>query len=145
MAHHRRPDQATTEPKEDAGDEASPSPAEEPAQTLEDTFEEDFAHHLQQQLDDDLHELQVPAASWVETKPPVPYHSTCRRRPRHLPSISLSRVALALVGFVLELAPIVVMVAGASVGVLNILHARRRGYCPIPAAPGSRPVRAEAE
>lgn len=88
MADHRRPDQATTEPKEDAGDEASPSPAEEPAETLEDTFEEDFAHHLQQQLDDDLHELQVPAASWVETRTPIPYHSTYRRRPRHLPSIS---------------------------------------------------------
>ena len=27
----------------------------------------------------------------------------------------------------------------------NILHARRRGYCPLPAEPGSPPVRAEAE
>lgn len=56
-----------------------------------------------------------------------------------------SGVALVLLGFVLELSPIVIMVAGASVGVLNVLHARRRGYCPIPAEPGSRPVRADGE
>jgi hypothetical protein len=39
----------------------------------------------------------------------------------------------------------VVIAAGAAIGVLNILHARRRGYCPLPAEPGSRPGRAEAE
>ena len=56
-----------------------------------------------------------------------------------------SGVALVLLGFALNLAPIVVIVAGAAIGVLNILHAKRRGYCPLPAEPGSRPVRAEAE
>jgi hypothetical protein len=29
--------------------------------------------------------------------------------------------------------------------VLNILHARRRGYCPLPAEPSPHPVRADAE
>lgn len=46
-----------------------------------------------------------------------------------------SGVALVLLGFALELAPIVVVAAGAAIGVLNILHARRRGYCPLPAEP----------
>jgi hypothetical protein len=54
-------------------------------------------------------------------------------------------VVLVLLGFALNLAPIVVIAAGAAIGVLNILHARRRGYCPLPAEPGSRPGRAEAE
>jgi hypothetical protein len=54
-------------------------------------------------------------------------------------------VVLVLLGFALDLAPIVVLAAGATVGALNILHARRRGYCPLPAEPGSDPVRAEAE
>ena len=54
-------------------------------------------------------------------------------------------VVLVLLGFALGLAPIVVIAAGAAIGVLNILHARRRGYCPLPAEPGSRPERAEAE
>ena len=54
-------------------------------------------------------------------------------------------VVLVLLGFALNLAPIVVITAGAAIGVLNILHARRRGYCPLPAEPGSRPGRAEAE
>jgi hypothetical protein len=52
---------------------------------------------------------------------------------------------LVLLGLALDLAPIVVMAAGAALGALNILHARRRGYCPLPAEPGSHPVRAEAE
>ena len=56
-----------------------------------------------------------------------------------------SAVALVLLGFALDLAPIVVIAAGAAVGVLNILHAKRRGYCPLPAEPGSPSVRAEAE
>jgi hypothetical protein len=55
-----------------------------------------------------------------------------------------SGVALVLFGIALQLAPIVVMVAGASIGVLNILHAKRRGYCPLPAEPGSRPYEAKA-
>jgi hypothetical protein len=54
-------------------------------------------------------------------------------------------VVLVLLGFALDLAPIVVIAAGAVIGVLNILHARRRGYCPLPAEPGDHPVRAEAE
>jgi hypothetical protein len=44
-----------------------------------------------------------------------------------------SAVALVLLGFALDLPPIVVIAAGAAVGVLNVLHARRRGYCPLPA------------
>ena len=54
-------------------------------------------------------------------------------------------VVLVLLGFALDLAPILVIAAGAGIGVLNILHARRRGYCPLPAEPGSDSVRAEAE
>jgi hypothetical protein len=54
-------------------------------------------------------------------------------------------VVLVLLGFALNLAPIAVIAAGAAIGVLNILHARRRGYCPLPAEPGSHPGRAEAE
>lgn len=56
-----------------------------------------------------------------------------------------SGVALVLLGLALDLAPIAVVAAGAAIGVLNILHARRRGYCPLPAEPGSHPGRAEAE
>lgn len=48
-----------------------------------------------------------------------------------------SGVALVLLGFALNLAPIVVVAAGADIGVLNILHAKRRGYCPLPVDPGS--------
>jgi hypothetical protein len=56
-----------------------------------------------------------------------------------------SGVVLVLLGFALNLAPIVVVAAGAAIGVLNILHAKRRGYCPLPAEPDARQVRAEAE
>ena len=56
-----------------------------------------------------------------------------------------SGVVLVLLGFALNLAPVVVIAAGAAIGVLNILHAKRRGYCPLPAEPGSSPGRAEAE
>jgi len=51
---------------------------------------------------------------------------------------------LVLVGVALDLPPIVVIAAGAVVGGLNILHARRRGYCPLPDESGSRPTRADA-
>ena len=54
-------------------------------------------------------------------------------------------VAFVLLGVALNLAPIVVIAAGAAIGVLNILHAKRRGYCPLPAERGSDPGRAEAE
>ena len=54
-------------------------------------------------------------------------------------------VVLVLLGFALDLAPLVVVAAGAVIGVLNILHARRRGYCPLPEEPGSHPGRTEAE
>ena len=56
-----------------------------------------------------------------------------------------SGVVLVLIGFALNLAPIVVMAAAAAIAVLNILHARRRGYCPLPAEPGSPPGRAGAQ
>ena len=56
-----------------------------------------------------------------------------------------SGAVLVLLGFALDLAPIVVIAAGAAIGVLNILHARRRGYCPVPTELGSSPGRAEAE
>ena len=52
-------------------------------------------------------------------------------------------VVLVLLGFALDLAPIVVIAAGAVIGVLNILHARRRGYCPVPAERGASAGRAE--
>lgn len=52
---------------------------------------------------------------------------------------------LVVLGFALDLSPIVVISAGAALGVLNVLHARRRGYCPLPAEPGGHPVRADAE
>lgn len=40
---------------------------------------------------------------------------------------------LVVLGVVLRLPPIAVIAAGATVGGLNVLHARRRGYCPLPA------------
>ena len=54
-------------------------------------------------------------------------------------------VVLVLLGVALNLAPIVVIAAGAAIAVLNILHARSRGYCPLPTEPGSHPGRVEAE
>ena len=56
-----------------------------------------------------------------------------------------SGVVLVLLGIALNLAPITVIAAAAAIGVLNILHARRRGYCPLPAEPGSHLGGAEAE
>jgi len=40
---------------------------------------------------------------------------------------------LVLLGLALDLTPVAVLAAGAAIGVLNILHAKRRGYCPLPA------------
>jgi len=54
-------------------------------------------------------------------------------------------VVLVLLGLALELPPIVVVVAGAAIGALNVLHAKRRGYCPLPAEPGPLPAPAVAE
>ena len=54
-------------------------------------------------------------------------------------------VLLVLLGLALGLAPIVVVAAGAALGLLNILHARKRGYCPLPEEPGAHPGRAETE
>jgi hypothetical protein len=56
-----------------------------------------------------------------------------------------SGTVLVLLGVALQVAPIVVIAAGASIGVLNILHARRRGYCPLPAGAGAGQAAAEAE
>jgi hypothetical protein len=54
-----------------------------------------------------------------------------------------SGVGLVLLGFALDLAPIVIIAAGAAIALLNILHAKKRGYCPLPDEPGSHPGRAE--
>jgi hypothetical protein len=54
-------------------------------------------------------------------------------------------VVLVLLGVALHLPPVVVIAAGAAIGVFNIIHARRRGYCPLPAEPGSHPAPVEAE
>jgi hypothetical protein len=55
-----------------------------------------------------------------------------------------SGVALVLLGFALDLAPIVIIAAGTALSELNILHVKRRGHCPLPAGPGSHPGQAEA-
>jgi len=54
-------------------------------------------------------------------------------------------VALVLLGVALELPPILVLGAGAAIGVLNIVHARRRGYCPVPAQPSAQPGGSDAD
>jgi hypothetical protein len=56
-----------------------------------------------------------------------------------------SAAVLVVVGVALDLAPIVVIAAGSAVGVLNVVHARRRGYCPLPAEPGGHQPTLEAE
>ena len=40
-----------------------------------------------------------------------------------------SGVMLVVLGVAINLAPILVLVSGAAIGALNILHAKRRGYC----------------
>jgi hypothetical protein len=42
-----------------------------------------------------------------------------------------SGVALVLLGVAADLAPVVVVAAGAAIAVLNILHAKQRGDCPV--------------
>jgi hypothetical protein len=44
-------------------------------------------------------------------------------------------VVLVLLGFTVDLAPIAVLVLGTAIGVLNIVHAKRRGHCSRPSAP----------
>jgi hypothetical protein len=56
-----------------------------------------------------------------------------------------SGIVLVLLGLALNLPPLVVIAAGATIAVLNIVHAKRRGYCPLPAERSSHLVRAEAE
>lgn len=41
-------------------------------------------------------------------------------------------VVLVVIGVTLSLPPILVLAAGAAAAVANVLHARRRGYCPVP-------------
>jgi hypothetical protein len=54
-----------------------------------------------------------------------------------------SGVALVVLGVALDLEPIVVIAAGTAIGVLNILRARRRGYCPLPAEPVRPPSQSQ--
>ena len=56
-----------------------------------------------------------------------------------------SGVSLVLLGVALDLAPIVVLASGAAIGLVNVLHARSRGYCPLPTEPVSQPGRMETE
>ena len=56
-----------------------------------------------------------------------------------------SGVVLVLLGFALDLAPIVVIAAGAAIGVLNIFHAEAGATAHFRQGPGSYPVQAEAE
>ena len=44
-------------------------------------------------------------------------------------------IVLVVLGLALSLPPIVIVAAGTVIGLLNILHARRRGYCPVPEQP----------
>ncbi len=48
-------------------------------------------------------------------------------------------VVLVVLGGALGLPPIVVVAAGTAIGVLNILHAKKRGSCPLPAE-AERPI-----
>lgn len=48
-----------------------------------------------------------------------------------------SGVVLVVLGIAVDLAPVVILVAGATIAVINVLHAKKRGYCPRPAEPGS--------
>jgi hypothetical protein len=49
-------------------------------------------------------------------------------------------LVLVLLGLALDLSPFVVVAAGTAVGALNVIHARRRGYCPLPEQPGAGPT-----
>jgi hypothetical protein len=53
-------------------------------------------------------------------------------------SVGLGLV-LVTVGVSLDLSPVLIVAAGTVLGLLNLVHARRRGYCPVPR--GSAPPR----
>jgi hypothetical protein len=48
-------------------------------------------------------------------------------------------VTLVLLGAAFNIAPVVVVAGGVLLGVLNVVHAGKRGYCPLPADPISKP------
>jgi hypothetical protein len=52
---------------------------------------------------------------------------------------------LVVLGLALDRAPAEVIAAGAAMGVLNVLHARRRGDCPLPAELGDHAMPAAVE
>jgi hypothetical protein len=52
-----------------------------------------------------------------------------------------SGVVLVVVGLAVDVAPVVVVAVGAAIGVLNVVHARRRGYCPLPPSVRYQPTR----
>ena len=82
----------------------------------------------------------VPLVAWALFSP-LAHDLTRRYGQSQVLMVSL----LVLLGFALDLAPIVVLAAGVAIGALNILHARRRGYCPLPTEPSSQPTGTEAE
>jgi len=52
-------------------------------------------------------------------------------------------VVLVVLGVAFQVHPLVVVALGAVLTVLNVLHARRRGYCPLPEEQGSPEAAAE--
>lgn len=50
-----------------------------------------------------------------------------------------SGVVLVGLGIAVNLAPVAIGASGAAIAVLNVLHAKKRGYCPLPAESGSCP------
>jgi uncharacterized protein (TIGR00369 family) len=58
-----------------------------------------------------------------------------------------SAAALILLGFSFALNPVIVTAAGGAIAMLNILHARKRGYCPTPTRRGhhARSIRPSEE
>ncbi|WP_421120019.1 hypothetical protein ACE2AJ_01285 [Aquihabitans daechungensis] len=53
-------------------------------------------------------------------------------------------VALVLLGLAFDAPPIAVLAAGAVVGMLNVVHARRRSACALQPEPDSHPTRSDA-
>ena len=48
-----------------------------------------------------------------------------------------SGAVLVVSGIAIDLVPVVIALAGAAIALLNILHAKKLGYCPRPTEPGS--------